>query len=51
MSSNIATQKRKMWGIEPMVRAVKAVRGRKIGLLKSSKLFSVPRATHWKKLA
>jgi hypothetical protein len=28
-----------------MVRAVKAVRGKEMGLLKASKMFSVPRAT------
>jgi hypothetical protein len=35
-----------LWGIESMLRAVKAVRDKKkMGLLKASKVFSVPTAT------
>jgi transposase len=34
-----------VWDREYMVRTVKAVRGKEMGLLKASKMFSVPRAT------
>jgi hypothetical protein len=37
--------KRKAWYKESMVRAVKAVRDKEMGLLKASKMFNVPRAT------
>jgi hypothetical protein len=38
-------KKRKAWDKESMVRAVKAVRDKEMGLLKASKMFNVPRAT------
>jgi hypothetical protein len=38
-------KERKMWAIESILRAVKAVRERKMDLLKDSKMFSGPRAT------
>jgi hypothetical protein len=44
MPSNTA-KKRRVWDRESMVRAIKAVRGKEMGLLKASKMFSVPRAT------
>jgi hypothetical protein len=44
MASNTA-KNRRVWDRESVVRAVKAVRGKEMGLLKASKMFSVPRAT------
>jgi hypothetical protein len=38
-------RKRKAWDKESMVRAVKAVRDKEMGLLKASKMFNVPRET------
>jgi hypothetical protein len=37
-------KKRRVWDRESVVRAVKAIRGKEIGLLKASKMFSVPQA-------
>jgi hypothetical protein len=35
-------EKRRVWDRECMVRVVKAVRGKEMGSLKASKMFSVP---------
>jgi hypothetical protein len=34
-----------MWGVESMLKAIKAVRDKKIGLLNAWKMFNIERAT------